>query len=534
MSVMIPRAALIELGKLVAQDLAHGHVSDGMQQIGTMLAADFKAMTTLLDLLSKEAAKKMPKEMQVNAYAFLLGQGLEVLRHSIERGRSQAKDSVAQLGAQICMLAHDGKLAPPTVLLLLQQFVTAKLNVSDELQALMRELMEQAPASVSGPSAGDIDKFLNDLAAEYGDDAFAIQDLLGQQAATFPETHRAGMAAALLGATEPILPEAAIGWLLDAGAITRADTAQLLTQAAGSGKVSGTMLRRMITLRNWLPEADRPALDAAIRASRQKGVECAVVAPTKIIEVMATGLDGAGAQSLFVMVKLGRQYALASLLLKQGIGVRDAWARHGLSKSQVEAMVDQIDAQVEVFDSAMDYVRLALGHAISVNLVSGVLPPFGLLDVVEVLGLPTANPEPVSCDVVIARLIQEIPARMRNVAATNRALKASDTWENDYDFPESWFEDSSDLDALIDHEQPSFPQRLILILEKYLPSRRLRWAETLAWMALTLRYDPSNNGNWSKLALVAREIASERPLAEIPLMVRLAGTTLEAWQNRRS
>ena len=38
------------------------------------------------------------------------------------------------------------------------------------------------------------------------------------------------------------------------------------------GKVTPTMLRRMITMRNWILEDSRSALDAAIATGRKKGV----------------------------------------------------------------------------------------------------------------------------------------------------------------------------------------------------------------------------------------------------------------------
>lgn len=527
---MIPRTALIQLGKLVAQDLASGTANDSLTTVGEALASDRKAMLTLLDLVAKEGAKKKPDDQLLSAYGLLFGQGLEVLRYGIERAHPEAVASVAAVTTQVRELATAGKVDSGILLLLLQQFVSARLDLDPELQALMGDMMEQAPPSTMSPGA--IDGFLADLVRHFDGDAFAIHGQLAEQAAAVPETHRAGMAMALLGAPEPVLREAAIGWMLESSATTRRDIVGLIEQAAARRLVSGTMLRRMITMRNWLPEAERPALDAVVKACRLKGVELIALSAAKIVEVVASGIDGAGAQSLFVLVKEGRKHAVASLLVKQGVGVRDAWVSHGMTKAQAEGMLDHIGFQMQQFDTSIDYLHQALGDALSVNAQSGELPPFGLVDFLETLGLATANPEPLPGDELLARLVDAIPGRMRGPASVKRALKASARWPAEYGFLESWFEDGGDLDGLLGAKKLSPQQRHALVLDQYLPSRRVAWAQRLCWTAEMFRHDPEQNADWLDFALVAREVAGDRPLVEIPVMVMVAGITVEAWMAR--
>lgn len=139
------------------------------------------------------------------------------------------------------------------------------------------------------------------------------------------------------------------------------------SDAATAGHVSGTMLRRMITLRNWVPDGDRPALDAAIRACRQKGVECAASKAVGVKGVVASSIDGSGAQSVFILIKEGRKHAAAALLLKQGIGVRDAWVRSDLSESEAEMFMYRVASELDIYDSDLDFARLALGGSRSVR-----------------------------------------------------------------------------------------------------------------------------------------------------------------------
>ncbi len=528
---MMPRTALTQLAKLVANDMTKGHVSGGLQGVGEALAAAPAAVIDVLDLLAKEARKKKSDHALVEAFGFMVGQALEILRYGVERNSAEAVEAVAAVRSRVLSLAHEGKLDPGTLLLILRQFASARLDLDADLQEVMASLMEHESAPVL-PSKADIDNTLADMAKACGGDTFALQAQLAEQTSTFPETHRAGIVAALLGASDPSVREAAIGWLLDPGASTRRDTASLLQQAVAAGHVSATMLRRMIVIRNWIPDDERPGVDAVIRACREKGVECAPLAASAVRKVVASGIDGSGAQSLFVMAKDGRKQAAAALLLKQGVGVRDAWVTAGLTKAEADMFLFQVETQADCFDSSLDHLRLAMGRALAVAQESGALPPFGLVDVVERAGLAAVNPESVPVDSLVARLVADIPANRRTAAKVSKALKASATWEDDYSFVESWFEDDGAINELLDGKRMSAKRRTALVMDKHLPARRARWAELLGWTALTLRQDESTEDDWIDFVLVARELLGDRPLVDIPLMTAIAGKTVDVWGAR--
>jgi hypothetical protein len=413
----------------------------------------------------------------------------------------------------------------------LRQFVAAKLDLGEALQAVMADLIEHQSVA-DFPGKRGVDRFLVEMAKQHDGDIFALQAHLAEDASAFPESHRAGIVAALLAAPDPTLREAATGWLLDAGATTRHDAASLLQQAAVAGHVSGTMLRRMITLRNWVPDDDRPAVDAAIHACRQKGVDCAPLKTLEVRDVVASGFDGSGAQSIFLLSKEGRKQAVASLLLKQGIGVRDAWVRPGLTKAEADMFLFRVQSEVDIYDSSMDYVRQALGYFLAMNQESSVLPPFGLVDFVERAGLPAINPQTVPVESLVARLVEDIPANRRRDAAVMKSIKGSAGWEADFPFLDSWFEDDRAVDTLLKGKRLSAKRRIALVLEQYLSTRRARWAETLAWTALALRRDEAMEKRWVDFALVARELLGDRPLTDIPLMASIAAMTVEAWESR--
>jgi hypothetical protein len=170
------------------------------------------------------------------------------------------------------------------------------------------------------------------------------------------------MAAAMIQADQAIVREATVGLLLDSESSVRLMVMAAIAGGVSGALVTGTMLRRMIAMRNWLPAAERPGLDNVIRAARKAGLECAAWPASQVQEVVASAFDGSGAQSLFVVARDGRKYAVAALLVKQGIGVRDAWVQRGLSRRESGALLAQVAGQINFSAVTLDHVRVVLSR----------------------------------------------------------------------------------------------------------------------------------------------------------------------------
>jgi hypothetical protein len=162
------------------------------------------------------------------------------------------------------------------------------------------------------------------------------------------------------------------------------------------------------------------------------------------------------------------------------------------------------------------------------------LPLFGLVDVVERIGLTTVQPKAISVDGLVTMLLDEAPVADWTAQLVTKALKASAKWGKCYTFIESWFEDNAALDRLLAGKHLSQNQEVALVMQELLPSRRREWAELMARTALTLRQDETTGDDWQAFALVARELLGKRPLAEIPVMAAIARQTIRARQARLS
>ena len=543
---MVDHTTLARLAKLVAADVTAGQPGPNSLAASRSLEAEPEAVLDVLDMLLAEWGRKRRNEALVAAYGYMLGQALEYARYGVEGGVAQAAESVEAVRQRLLAAGRDGQIEPALLLMILREFATAKLDPGPELRALMDRLTEGMAGGApdngdAGASLAMLDGYIEELAREVGGDPFELYAQVQEMASAFPEEQRAAFGAWLLGSHEPVAREAALGWLLDASASVRNSMASGIERAAARGGVSGVTLRRLIALRNWLPEADRLSVDRAIQACRRgalsqnrpfgDGVEVSPWPQAQVREVLASVLDGAGAQSLFMLTREARRNACACLLLKQGIGVRDAWARHGLSRAELGEFLEQAQ-EIELLPTSLDYARIATAHALAVNLGSGVMPPFALLDVLETAGLQGIQPATLTADAVLALLDADADPALSQPEVIAEVLTSSRDLPDEPAYLDSWFEADSEVERLLGAKGMTRAKRLALARDEILPRRAAKWLEKLAWTALTLRHGEEDEP-WEAFYVSARELRAGRPIADIPLMMHVAAQTVDAYAAAR-
>ncbi len=474
----------------------------------------------------KKAKRRRMDEDELFEVASALRQALEELRYDVERNRKDAVARLEQLRQDLLEAGQSPGINPDMFLLVLQQFAAAKLDIGDGLRGLAEQMMTDmagsAPAD-DAPSMQEVVKSFKELASNLDGNLFAVHAEIQQFTQALPMEMRAALAASVLAQTDvPELRDAVLGWLLDDTSEVRQIVAQVLEKDARNN--SGTTLRRMVALRNWVPEADRPALDRAIKAS-QKKVACASWPSAKVLETYATGCDGSGAQSVFMIVGQGRKRAFTALLFKQGFGVRDAWADHGCTKAEADARLQAVSMQMDLSPVPVEYAAGAVRHFLGVNAQSGILPPYGLLEVAELAGLSNLNPEFQPVDALVSSLCTGIAPERATPQAIAKALKASASWSETQPMAGTWFEDSDEADAVLAQGRLSKAKRKAALLAMPMQKRRRWWAELIAWSAYMMKHAQGASG-WEDYALVARELLGERPLDEFGIMNEIAEATL--------
>jgi hypothetical protein len=425
----------------------------------------------------------------------------------------------------------EGRIDGALLLLILNQFVTAKLDVGDTLRATMLRAIEAQAATISTTEKNAFDA-LRSMLAEAGDDPFAAHAIIAETAEAMPEHVQLKLVESLLGESTETLSCAALGFLLSSLSAVRQGLCRALAHMpAGLGAAGPVGLRRMIAMRNWLPAADRSDLDAAIKAVRQKGVACASwPAPAKV-EAYVSGFDGSGMQGIFVVAPDGRKRALAAMIGRLGMGVRDAWVRHGVGKREIKAMVGASNGQIGMTPVDLDYVGTAVRQFLAANEASGLLPPFGMLAFAEAAGLSSVNPEAIMADAMIERLVAAIEPERLTPHAVMNSIASSVVWPFEHVLFESWFEEGDEIDRLLSGKRQSKAKRVAAVLSGPVERNRRRWAEVLAWTAFTAKQQV-DGPDWRDLAIVARDLLSNRSLDHIPLAKHIAEQTVEVHEEK--
>jgi hypothetical protein len=158
------------------------------------------------------------------------------------------------------------------------------------------------------------------------------------------------------------------------------------------------------------------------------------------------------------------------------------------------------------------------------NVAAGSMPPFGLLDVAESTGLDSLNPEAVSTSRLIDALTEDIPAEQLAPARVEAVLSMSGDLASRNPMLQTWFEDNEDVRRVLSERTTKKKQRAALITGP-LESRRDYWTQVAAWTAFAMK-NQVRTTDWQDFAILARELASGRPLAEIPLMHVIADATI--------
>ena len=300
---------LAKLGKLLGSDIASGEAGLSARMVLEALAERPEYAIDIIESLIAEGAKPEPDEDLVTADVMMLATVLERIRYGVEAARREAIALADGVRRHLIEARTSGRIEPQLMLLILNQFVAAKLDVGEELQGIMLRMVEERAGNPDSEIRRQGHEGLRQFARELGGDPFDIHAYLNESAEALPEAAQVKLALSLLADADEGLANAALGFLLSSSPKVRAGIARSLAGSATAGAASiqaaPLLLRRMTALRNWLPASERAALDEAIERMRQKGAECAPWGKPAKVHEYVSGFDGSGMQGMFVVVKEG-------------------------------------------------------------------------------------------------------------------------------------------------------------------------------------------------------------------------------------
>jgi hypothetical protein len=361
---------------------------------------------------------------------------------------------------------------------------------------------------------------LDEVAEQCDHDPVRFVDMLAEITHALPAQARGLMAAEQMRSGNTVAREAAVLLLLDPDPEVRQATAAILQASIAS--LSPDSLRRLIAMRNWLPQSERHRVDGIVRAARAKAIDCAAWPRQQQGATMASGIDGSGAQSLLAVSKAGSRKRVSMILLKTG--VREALSGPPQNRRKTRSVLDYSAAETSMSRVSRIYFNRVVRHHLAFGLAAGRLPPPGLLEVAELIGAVDWQPELLEWRSLLADMARQLPAALRKKAAVHAVLRTSGEWGNFDPIAETWFEDDPEVARLVHGCRGRRKKTAEYVLQSVLRRRREKWAEHFLWTALWLR--EAQDAPWPQFAMLARALADGHDLAEIPLMREIAARTV--------
>ena len=523
-------STILDFAKLIARDLERGKSSRHAMEVAGMLAGS-GVLPDVVACLISEASKKRRAGGIIDACCYLLQAGLSELRIAGNGGNTEARARLAEVTQAVERAVSAPNLAPQVSVIIARAFAQAGLQSPQALQDAMIAGLEAGLMEESG-SADDksLLEHLVPLAEGLGHDPFAIHAELSATGAAFPADHRAAMAAELAASTTASIRDAALGFLLDADPAPGLAALETLVTRARQQPAPSRLIERLVCLRPWLPPERQAKLDASIRSLRANAAAPEPAPQVEIIKLLASLCDGAGAQSLFAVLKIGRRFALSSVLIKADTGIADAWLRDGMSKRETNDALREISDMAEAVAVPISFAQTLLADALATNLAKRIPPPFAFLQFTEALGLGLILPAAMPPARLAAELLASLPSTQTGPEASAAAHAAAKYWFVQFDTVQTWFEAGEEIEALL-APLPKTGARVMAAILAHLFDRRLYWAARCAWMAATLKdSDHRCRAEWRNFALVARDLAGTEHLSDTTLFQTIADGTNQAFK----
>ena len=508
----------------LAADLAKGRMPASTLDLEDYLDRFPDDVFVALDGFVEQVASSGARDAIALGYLYLIQGQLERVRFRSERGYEDAARLIEEFQRAVADLAVTGRVDAQALSMVTSVLHMAGIEASAELHAGVTQFAENVLPLAVPP---DVTDAMADMVAECEGDPFQLAGALAEAGHAIPAEARILMAIEQIRSTNAALREAAILYLLDGEPTLRRAVASELQARAAS--LSPESLRRLIGMRNWCPEKERPAVDAIIRAVRAKGIDCAAWPQGGAETIHASGIDGSGAQGFLIVSPAGHKVQISSILLKNGI--RDAWSAPPASKREVQSTLALAARETSMRPVSRKYFDRILRHHLQVGLAAGTLPPAGLLQVAETIGHAEWQPELLDWRSALAAMFAELPAAMLTPQAVSALLYTSADWADVDEIAESWFEDDEHVARVVaDIGGRQGARSVDRVLAEILAPRREKWAAYFLGTALWLREAPEDSP-WRGFVILAQALASGRDLADISVMQIIAARTVAVLSN---
>lgn len=477
-----------------------------------------------------QAALRTGEGTRSDVACALLAVALDAARMAVENSSPAGPPLLHAAETALREMDTAGSLNASGRIRIAQIYARAELDPPPEAMLTLDVLADAVPPG--GRQLPDVGAMLEGIYREVDQELLQAHGMLGESLAALPPDARAAFVQVIASFDHPLAARLALYWLLDRAPEVRLAAATALLGRANAGRPDADIASCLPIMRRWLPaEPARAMVDAAIRARLRQGGAASPVPAWQVQKAFSTLPDGAGAQSIAVLLRQGRRRAVALLLLKQGHGVKDSFITPCGSAEAQQRLLREIGQQVMLLEIEPARIPDAVARALGDGAAQGVLPAPGLVDLIGIWGGDALSPLPSDARSILAAIGAERALPNGKGEEQEALLHLADVFMEREAHFDSWFEDSAALADALARARGARGQEAAVW--RHLESRRDWWARQLAACAATLqaasKKDPSL---WRAFAASAQALLDKRPLRRVPVMEHIVMVSLDAAEAR--
>lgn len=438
---------------------------------------------------------------------------------------NREKDATANFTLVECWLdakAASGSLDNRQKMALCQAFIRAGLEPPDAIRITSSGTGSED--DIGGRDVPDIETLMGEIVPDdiTGYPAYMV---LREGIGAMPRSASTFFVTQMVAQAVPKLVSLGRYFLLDPMVEMRGAAAEGFVNLAQAGAIDAGVLSDLIRLRKWIPDqATKTILDRAIKEALRREITGGSVPGAWMVHRLVTSLpDGTGSQSIMASVSRGSKKCIATLLLKAGHGIKDAYAIPCTSASDQRRTLIELEDAVPMHEVPKTYLSNALATALGEGLAEGLPPAPGFLEVADMLGVGDITP--VEQGSVSLLEIADPEAQLAGLSAAKRGrlIGRSIEWARDYEMSSSWFVTDAILSAKLDGAKTE--RQAAKVVWAHLETQRAFWSALFARSAAILR--SAGSEDWLTFAAVVQILDSGRALKRIPVFEMITALTLD-------
>lgn len=409
----------------------------------------------------------------------------------------------------------------------------SQLPIDSELKAANIKVSHQAQLGMSQEDPIPLGTIIRDLENKGFGNPFTVAKMLMKQMVGLDLERQIDLVSFMAADDHPVVLDTLGMMLLHPETRIRRLTPELLRDLISLKRMSSATLRRMIVIRNWLPQREKVVLDRLIREAKRALVTCEPLQPCEVAASFASCPDGRGEMAIWTKICRNGSWFGCRIILSMSEGIVSVDTRPLKDPGDMDEELAMIRRNMVLLPIAPTFFEMAVEHALAVGLAKGQLPKHTFLQVTEWMGWSAVAPNRIDSEEALAHLLAALPEGYRRPRQIQRILNVS-SCKRFETITKGWYLQGEAVQKSL-LSMMGGPSRwekdpnavLAMICRDLLEPKRAMWVERLVWVALWLKHaGPRGRVMWKHMTIIADTLARGAAVAEIPLFVGVAQRTL--------